>query len=279
MVVRRIALALVVLGATAGLAACGVSKAIDPVAAAATKTEQAGGEKMAMTITITAAGRTSTITAEGAFDHQQGELTMDMSGLAQGSGITASALGAIKVLYLEESGDPVVYMQFPSLAGTLPSGKSWIRVDLQTAGRKLGLDFNQLMSQSSQNPAQALDLLRASGDVHEVGPATVDGVATTEYSGTVDLTRAAKLGGISDAAIQQLVDAGVPTDVPVEVWIGDDGFVRKLDLTEQLTAGGQSASVDLAVELSDYGTPVTVTAPPADEVLDTSALLGAVPTA
>jgi hypothetical protein len=60
----------------------------------------------------------------------------------------------------------------------------------------------------------------------------------------------------------------------VDVWIGDDGLVRKLTLDESLSAQGHSADVKLDLELSDYGTAVNVTAPPADQTLDLTSLLG-----
>ncbi len=264
---RRTALAILLLGSAVGLAGCGFSKTIDPVAAAATKTEQAGGYKVAMTVTANTAGQSFTIDAAGTFDQDQGELTMDLSGLPGSAGLLPGS-GQIKVLYLKENGDPVMYMDFPFLASRLPGGKAWIRLDLEKAGKSLGVDFNQLLNQSSQNPGQVLDMLKASGDVQAVGPDTVDGVATTEYKGTIDLTKAVKLGGVTQAELQQLIDRGVPTTLPVEVWIGDDGLVRKLDLSEDLTVGGQSASMDTILEISDFGTAVAVSAPPADQVLD-----------
>jgi LppX_LprAFG lipoprotein len=270
---RRIGLALLALGAAVGLAGCAFSKTIDPVAAAATKTEQAGGVQMAMTVTLTGRGQTSTITANGAFDREQGELTLDASGLLQSAGLPAGSGSGIKLLYLQEGGDPVTYVQLPFLANRLPSGESWIKLDLETVGQSFGVDVNQLLGQATQNPGQALDLLRASGDVQEVGTATVDGVATTEYQATIDLAKAAQLGGLPQAQIQKLTASGAPTTLPVDVWIGPDGLVRKLDLTESTTSAGLPASVDVTVDLSDYGTPVTVTAPPADQVFDASSLL------
>jgi hypothetical protein len=263
--------ALIALGATAVLAACGVEKTLDPVAAAATKSEQAGGAKLAMTMTLTAGGSSYTVSADGVFDQTEADMTMDMSGLEQ-AGLPAGLLDNLEVRYLQENGDPVMYMNLPFLASRLPSGKSWVRVDLEQVGEGLGVDLDKLLSQSSQNPAQMLDLLRASGDVQEVGTDTVDGVSTTEYKGSIDLTQAAKLEGLSRQA-QQLIDDGAPSSIPVEAWIGDDGLVRKLELTEDTTNDGRPVSADITIAISDYGTDVSVTAPPAEQVFDVSSLL------
>jgi len=272
---RRIALALTVLGIAGCLTACGVEKTVDPVASAATKTEQAGGVKMAMTVNTSVAGHSFAITASGAFDQGQGNLTMDLSSLLGSVGLPAGAGSNINMIFVKENGDPVLYAQFPFLSSRLPGGKSWIRVDLGTIGQKLGVDIGQLLGQAAQNPAQALDMLRASGNVEQVGSATIDGIATTEYKGTVDLSKAAKLSGVPDSVIQRLIDAGAPTSLPVDVWIGNgDGFVRRIDLNESATKDGQTVAADVTVDLSDYGTSVSVSAPPADQVIDLSDLAG-----
>jgi hypothetical protein len=53
------------------------------------------------------------------------------------------------------------------------------------------------------------------------------------------------------------------------VWVDGDGYVRKLD--ESLQAG--PASVKLEATLSDFGTKVDVTPPPADQTTDLLQLL------
>ena len=93
--------------------------------------------------------------------------------------------------YLEENGDPVMYANLPFLADKLPGGKTWIRLDLEQAGQKLGVDLNQLLSQADQNPGQILDLLRASGSVETIGTETVDGASTTHYKATIELDKVA----------------------------------------------------------------------------------------
>ena len=59
--------------------------------------------------------------------------------------------------------------------------------------------------------------------------------------------------------------AGGPT-VPVDVWVDGQGRLRRVALT---TGGGGTTTVTL----SEYGVPVSVAAPRADEVNDLGALL------
>jgi hypothetical protein len=244
---------------------CGVQKTLDPVAAAATKTQNAGGAKLAMTVGVTAGAKTFDVTANGVFDKDQGDLTMNLPG----------DVGNVEMRYLQESGDPVVYLNMPMLSSRLPTGQSWVRLDLEKAGKNLGVDLNQLMGQAGQNPSDVLEMLRASGSVQEVGTETVNGDATTHYQATIDLAKAAgQLGDRAQQLVQGLIAQGAPASIPVDVWVGDDGLVRKLTLDESLSAQGQSAEVKLDLELSDYGTDVNVAAPPADQTFDLTSMLG-----
>lgn len=270
-----LAVALALSCSAAVLAGCGVSRTLDPVAAAATKSEQAGGEKVAMTVGVSTGGQSFTIGASGVFDQSEGDLTMDLSSLLGAAGLSGSG-GSAELRFVQENGDPVIYANVPFLSSRIPGGKSWIRLDLEQAGKAAGVDVNQLLGQAAQNPTDALDMLRESGSVTEVGTETVNGEQTTHYKASIDLQKAAsKLGGSVQQAVQQMIAQGAPSSLPVDVWIGDDGLVRKLTLDESFSANGQSNDVNVSVVFSDYGTPVTVAAPPADQTFDLSGIIGA----
>jgi hypothetical protein len=256
------------------LVGLGSTKPADAVVAAAAKSENAGGAKLSMSVSVSdpAAQKSASVTASGVFDESNADLNIDLSGLGGSSGLSLpAALGSLEVRYLQENGDPVVYANVPFLGAMLPGGKSWVRVDLEQAGKAAGFDVNQFLNQSSQNPGQILDMLRATGSVREVGSDTVDGVTATHYTATIDLDKAAGLvGQDAKSLVDRLIAAGAPASVPLDVWIGnDDGLVRKLTVDEQL----KQATVDLTLEISDYGTPVSVSAPPSDQVLDLNDLI------
>ena len=98
-------------------------------------------------------------------------------------------------------------------------------------------------------------MLRSVGSVQTVGTETVDGVSTTHYKATIDLAKAADtVGGPAKEAVQHLIDKGGPSYVPVDVWIGDDGLVRKLTVDETVSNDGETATLHLTLDLSDYGT-------------------------
>lgn len=265
-------LAVLVLGT--GLTGCGVSAEVDPVAAAASKTQDAGGVKVTMAIEVVDSDsqKTFTIVGNGVVDGDKGELTIDVSKVLEAAGAPVGLGGELNLLYLQEDGDTVLYLDLPALSPTLPAGKRWIRLDVDKAAKSVGADLGQMMTQANQNPAEILDLLRATGQIAEVGTETIDGVETTKYKVAIDLAAAAELRGVSSDLVQRLTAAGAPTHLPAEVWVGDDGLVRQFRVIEDLSAGGHSGSVQITVGLRDFGTDVSVTAPQADEVFDVTAL-------
>jgi hypothetical protein len=263
---RRVLLAVAMLAVTGVLTACGVSSTVDPVAAAATKTEKAGGYHVEINSTVTSGGIDVRIHGQGSFDDNGGELDMDMSQTFKSLSTPPAAEMTMKTVYLIEDGDPVMYMKFGGLP--MPGGKSWVRVDLEKAGKAMGVDFSQLMSGANQNPTQSLDMLKGAGDFTRVGTDDLQGVETTHYHGTVDLQKAAGSHNAAAAGIQSLIDLGAPSQYPVDVWIDAAGYIRQYQTVFNETSNGKATTVAMTMDISDYGTAVNVSAPPADQVLD-----------
>jgi hypothetical protein len=179
------------------------------------------------------------------------------------------------MIYTKEDGHSVLYMSMPFLATMLPQGKTWVKADLDKLASTMGSNFGQLVGQSSQNPSDTLAMLRAVGDVDEVGSETVDGVDVTHYRASIDLAKAAKQKGVPQTAVDRLRQSGAPEKLPVEVWIGDDdGLPRKMTLDYDAKTQGSPVSTKMTMTFSDWGSDVAVEAPPADEVFDATALAG-----
>jgi hypothetical protein len=270
---KLIAVALVVVGITAALIGLGLQQGVDPVASAATKSENAGGAKVALTVGVDSSKGSFSVSANGVLDEGQADVTTDLSKVLAAAGLPAGD-GSVELRYLQENGDPVVYVNAPALSSMIPGGKSWVRLDLEQVAKGAGVDLNQMIAQAAQNPANVLDLLRSAGSVQTVGTETVDGVQTTHYRATIDLSKAAGLvGGPAQQAVQHLIDNGGPSTIPVDVWIGDDGLVRRVSIDDRITVSGQTASVKVQLDISDYGATANVTAPPSDQVFDVSGLI------
>src|SRR5437016_12561340 len=105
---RRALLLLTVGSLAGGLTACGVSNSVDPVAAAATKSQSAGGFKTSLKLSVTANGRRLTMTGHGTFGDKQGELDLDMPDLFGQLGAPSGTDATMKALYVSEDGDRVM---------------------------------------------------------------------------------------------------------------------------------------------------------------------------
>jgi hypothetical protein len=180
-----------------------------------------------------------------------------------GAGMPSSV--ELRLLY------PAMYARlegFPA-GRQLPNGKSWVKVDLERALKKLGMDFANLGI--GQSPTGALAQLRGSANTQKVGTETIDGVRTTHYRGTVDVQDALGRATAKERkALQRLLDEakahGVDaTSRTFDVWVGDDGLVRRL--TEQVGSVGH-----VTMTFSDYGEPVHIEAPAAANTVDLSSL-------
>jgi len=211
------------------------------------------------------------VTAEGAVDLQTQNLSlrMDLAGsLGLGSsdaGDSGAGRAEVRVV------DGVFYMDLGDLgdeAEELTDGKRWLKLDFSGLAGMLGDDA---VSSESSNPVDGLEALRSvSSDVTEVGTETLRGVETTHYRATIDLAKALAdaPAGARDGARDLLERAGTPT-IPVDVWLDAQDRVRKYTMQVDGAAfGSESSSVAVTYEFYDFGAPVDVSAPPADEVAD-----------
>jgi hypothetical protein len=262
-----------------GLAACGgVNDPLSPLALAADRSADAGGVKMHLDAKLTADGQSMSLSADGEFDGDEGELTMNLGDLLGRAGLSGAGNGEMKVIVTKDGDRPVMYMRVPdAAAGMLGGDKSWMKIDLEQAlatagGGKAG----DLFGATGQSPADALALLRKVGSVTEVGSDTLDGAKTTHYRATVDVIEALESAGAPAEAIAEVKASGAATKVPVDVWVGDDdGYVHKLHVTYSTAAGGEGFSGELTMTLSDWGSDVSIDVPSDDETFDATQLLGA----
>lgn len=251
---------LILLAAPLALVACGGSSRkasappakLDPVSYvrhAAHVTARAPSEHVTMTGTVTAAGRQISIAGSGDFSNTSDQGAMKATFSAGGfNGSIGSVLDGT-----------TIYVSSPLLAGSLPNGKTWLKLDLAKAFASEGIDFSSLMSQS---PAQGLKSLEAAGTVKAVGTETVDGAETTHFRVTnLDLSKipqGAKLKALTHA-----------THGAMNVWVGkSDGYVRRLSLAYSYSVGGRSASTQMTFDLSRFGESVHVGVPAPSTTFD-----------
>jgi hypothetical protein len=290
---------MVIAGAAIVLAGCG-SKSSTPspppassqtrfLASAAARSTSTPSMKTDLSVTMLSSnlpGGRLELTADGALDNANHRMNMrlDLSRFATQLGSVAGALGSSSDWVGEEIGDfgngrAVLYMRLPVLTKVLPGGKPWIKMDLNALGQQAGIDLSQY-TQFANDPSRMVDWLRAaSGDVTTVGTEKLEGVDTTHYRATVDLSKypdlvPAEQREATRKALDSLTKAAHVSSFPMHVWVGKDGLVRQVRTVLTQTIQGQTVNVVTSERFRDFGAPVDIRLPPDDQVTDISALAG-----
>ncbi|WP_405572000.1 DUF1396 domain-containing protein [Streptomyces sp. NBC_01167] len=151
-------------------------------------------------------------------------------------------------------------------------GKSWIKFDLSAMGKGAGgQDPFAGVGRADRNPAEDSESLTAAKDLRKVGPQRVDGVATTHYTGTVQLATMRQSLVNEDAAtrkrreksLEEYEKMGV-SSLTMDMWIDGNDQTKQF----RIRAKGAKGPLDLTMTFLDYNKPVVVTAPPASETAD-----------
>ncbi len=246
-----------------------------PVAQAATATFRSGGSQIAMSMSLQMPGLASplSVTGGGSFNmaQREGQLDFRLSGLP--AGLPAQLSNAT---FTELFKDDVLYMSSSLLDGKLPNGARWMKLDLARFAASEGLDLQSLTSGQS-NPTDFLQYLRGAGSVRAVGRDLVRGTPTTRYDGTIDLATAAEHAPPADRAAlkKALEELGRKTgtrSIPFSVWIDGGHLVRRMKFAFQVASSGQSAAVEVELELYGFGPTPAVNPPAAAETYDATSL-------
>lgn len=247
----RSLLAAVALALLLAPAAASSSQA-NPVLAAAKRSEAARSS----TLTIDAV---TSVTGSGSFRFsgtgaQKGtSVRMNVVGTSGGRRFTMSVVG------LSERGSYVMYMRSSLFTSLLPPGKSWLRIDVEREGAKLGIDFSSLLG-SSQSTTLLEDGLVS---WKRLGTGVVAGQSATRYRVVVDYRKAAaknphyakQLAAVERAAGVRLARG------TQDVWIGRDGRFRRIRFTTPTAAGGARATTTQTMTVTGYDMPVSIEAP------------------
>ncbi len=241
------------------LGGSGNASAQEAVANAAAQTMNSESADMSMSIDVSILGMHENVTANGAFDfaHKTGTMTMTVPVAGQ--------------QYSEQEilDGSTVYVNVSGLGGGLAPSKPWISENvgqLKDSGNGLG----------TLDPTSMLRQLQSSGGtVTSLGPTTYDGTSVTEYAAT--LPSSAMMGDIGKlpSSLQQGVSGLNLPDMHMNIYVTQDNLLKALQVPSySVSFSGQTLSMDMTMVLSNYGTPVNVTPPPASEVEPLSQLGG-----
>lgn len=197
-------------------------------------------------------------------DGTTGEITMN------GGGPTGSMVALI-------TGDAIYTSMPPGMPAPM-SDKRWGKfsfADMTTAMGPVGELLRAALAET--NPVRSAAMLRQAGDLQFVGEEQRNGVATTHYAGTVELTKLIadlRLGltdEVLEALRQESLAAGI-TSEKLDLWLDDRGIPVRV---EARTNDPRLGPVVWSVDYRDYGGPEQIQAPPPNEVYDLGARMNA----
>ena len=216
---------------------------------AATTTDQAGSSRYSLTTTTRVNGADVVFSGAGIYDWSTdtGQTTYEVPG------------GRIQQRLL----GPDLYLALPQQ----PRAFFKLRT-AEVAASPVG---------GTVDPSAQLHLLAAVSEAERVGEEEVRGEDTTHYRGTYEVARALKgARGVQQPALTSLLGvAATAKEAAYDVYLDDDGLLRRLEQTVEVPSAGQMLTVTTTLELYDFGIDVKVIPPPGATVRDGAPLLAA----
>lgn len=179
--------------------------------------------------------------------------------------LTLTSQGLVDEMEVRQIDQKTGFVSMPFLE--LPEGKRWVRIDVEQspeAGFASGSDAEGTLAL-----IQGL-----TGEPEEVGRETLHGAETTHYAVDIDVDRlfdiAAENADQLSGQLESLMSTSrqmLPDTLDGNVWIDDEGRIRKFEYVISIEAMGQEAASITTVEYYDFGVEVGVEEPPADEVV------------
>lgn len=223
------------------------------LAAAASQAQQT--TSFSATMSITSSG-TYTSTLNGTLDEQTKPTVLAHQKFAVTSNGTPLP-GGMETLLTSDA----VYMKLASLQQML--GKPWVKISFASLKSSSGANFAPLIRQmQANNPLAYTQMLPAASNVRKVGTATIGGVATTEYTGSLDPVKAVTR---MDPSLQKMMgplmqSLGITTDT-FRIWVDGQNQVRKLSQVQS----GPRYHVTSVMTVTSINQPVSVQVPPASQ--------------
>ena len=228
----------------------------NPIAAAAERASTEPGGRMTLDASYAfGTGQTMTMSGSGAYDPLSESAEVEMA--MQGPAPIGSA--DFEVVIVAGQG----YMRSSLLSGALPPGKEWIGLDSD-----LGASSEAM---AGTDPSEQLELLReVGGRIENLGRERVRGAITNRFRGTIPLAAFAEAmrdQGQDEAA--EAVESSGGT-VNAEVWIDAKGRIRQMRILMSILASAEvpAMSMDMRMELFDFGARPAIAAPNPATVLD-----------
>jgi hypothetical protein len=215
---------------------------------------------LSMTLTLTEGPISITVGSDGAANFADNSEHIDLRAGFFGKQINLNEIYA----------GGVTYLQFPSSI-PLPAGKSWWSFgkiaysNSEPSIQNLGL--------AGGSPRAIMNLLGREGNVvTALGSSTLHGVAVQGYAVLISPTavQADRAGVARSFGVAGPSLRGGSTKI--DVFIDGAGDVIREVYNSSGSAGATKAGASITIDLSHYGTPISISAPPAGEVEPASGL-------
>lgn len=262
-------LTFVLFGCVAGLTAltaCGTSTT-NGTAAPQAHQQQQQVHTVADLSTLMTSSTASVHTAHMKFDAatSQGDITgagqIDIDGTNSKlqMNVTIPSFGAMNM----ELVGGTMYMELPK--GLVQTPKPWIKFDpngTDPVSKALAGVVSQ--EQQSTNPVQAISELTDSGTITSKSPDTIDGAPATRYVIQVSTQKLLNSKAITPQMKQELstVAGSLPPTMTYTMWLNSQNLPVQLTTSETIA----NQPIKVTVTYSDWGQPVNITPPPANEV-------------
>jgi hypothetical protein len=245
----------------------------DAVLDAMTAVYEAGSYHQELSMSVSAEGQSFSFTADADIDSetQQAAMTMDLG-----------MLGGEMEMVMD---DGVIYMRSPVFEG---APTRWVSLDPAKMDPEAAAQFGGFGA-GTTDPSAYAGLFAGVFDVKASGEADIEGIATTRYTGTIDLQKvlegfAEVVGEEADektrkqleAMVEQFEALGIDAKMPFQIWIDDEGLPRRQRITMDfgdLVPGAGEARMEMTVDYSAFGEPVHVEIPKASEVTDVTKMM------
>ena len=240
---------------------------------------EAGSGRLVMTVGFEVDGQPFELSTTGVFTGTRARMEMDFGELLAAQAPDDELPPGLDEPMIVVVDGTATYMRMPML-DALTGTSGWLSMtpeDLGLAGDALGMGFGP-----SNNPTQMMEALRGiSDDIEELGTEEVRGEPTTHYRTVVDLERAVEQ---VPEALKPLIEAqlgALGSTLTVDVWLGDDGLVRRLsmDMSGLLAiASAESGQTmeggEMVIEYFDYGADIEVDIPDPEDTTPFLEVLG-----
>lgn len=234
---------------------------LNPVAAAAERTEGVDGLRFTMKVRTTSEAQPPKV------DHGTGAVNLQTKlALLHYSGETSDG-SQVKVDMVV--GEDAIYLRSPQFRGKLPEGKEWTKMDPSLA---TGED-----SVPAESPDGSLGMLSVSDRVHLAGHGRVRGVRVSRYVTSFEMSEAAaelRAKGEDELAEKcEKLSSQVVGPVRAVAFLDGKGLVRRIHIRMASTASGTPATIDSTMDFFAFGSHPDIQAPPESLVFDMTPML------